>query len=125
MQDLISVAPDERLWVQGGMMEEWHQKLHHNTSPDDVIICQALLDYIDSGLDISTYWATLKVWHILIPIRSFQHAHLASGPAHCKQSHQSRNLRISWSGGPVAALLHGISTMPQSGLEHVPDLLAH
>ena len=22
------------------MMEEWHQKLHNNTSPDDVVICQ-------------------------------------------------------------------------------------
>lgn len=42
-------------------MEEWHQKLHNNTSPDDVIICQALLDYIDAGLDMSAYWATLKV----------------------------------------------------------------
>jgi hypothetical protein len=47
--------------LQGGMMEEWHQKLHNNTSPDDVVICQALLDYIDSGLDTSAYWATLKV----------------------------------------------------------------
>jgi len=47
--------------MQGGMMEEWHQKLHNNTSPDDVVICQALLSYIDSGLDISVYWATLKV----------------------------------------------------------------
>jgi alpha-glucan,water dikinase len=42
------------------MMEEWHQKLHNNTSPDDVAICQALLDYIASGLDISAYWGTLK-----------------------------------------------------------------
>ena len=42
-------------------MEEWHQKLHNNTSPDDVAICQALIDYIDSGLDMSAYWATLKV----------------------------------------------------------------
>ena len=24
------------------MMEEWHQKLHNNTSPDDVVICQVL-----------------------------------------------------------------------------------
>ena len=27
---------------KGGMMEEWHQKLHNNTSPDDVVICQVL-----------------------------------------------------------------------------------
>ncbi|XP_042756747.2 alpha-glucan water dikinase 1, chloroplastic isoform X2 [Lactuca sativa] len=57
---------DEILVVQkknnckGGMMEEWHQKLHNNTSPDDVIICQALIDYIKSDMDISVYWNTLN-----------------------------------------------------------------
>ncbi|KAL0364189.1 UNVERIFIED_CONTAM: Alpha-glucan water dikinase, chloroplastic [Sesamum angustifolium] len=45
---------------KGGMMEEWHQKLHNNTSPDDVIICQALMDYIKSDFDISVYWKTLN-----------------------------------------------------------------
>lgn len=42
-------------------MEEWHQKLHNNTSPDDVVICEALLAYIDSGLDLSAYWSHLQV----------------------------------------------------------------
>ncbi|TYI43754.1 hypothetical protein ES332_A01G190300v1 [Gossypium tomentosum] len=57
---------DEILVIQrhndckGGMMEEWHQKLHNNTSPDDVIICQALIDYIKSDFDISIYWKTLN-----------------------------------------------------------------
>ncbi|CAM0912166.1 unnamed protein product [Alopecurus aequalis] len=57
---------DEILVIQrnndckGGMMEEWHQKLHNNTSPDDVVICQAILDYINSDFDISVYWDTLN-----------------------------------------------------------------
>ncbi|KAJ8438525.1 hypothetical protein Cgig2_024614 [Carnegiea gigantea] len=57
---------DEILVIQrnndcmGGMMEEWHQKLHNNTSPDDVIICQALMDYIKSDFDVSIYWKTLN-----------------------------------------------------------------
>ncbi|RQO94912.1 hypothetical protein POPTR_008G188150v4 [Populus trichocarpa] len=57
---------DEILVIQrnndckGGMMEEWHQKLHNNTSPDDVIICQALIDCIKSDFDISVYWKTLN-----------------------------------------------------------------
>eukprot|EP00250_Pteridium_aquilinum_P019663 c24519_g4_i1 orf=33-4475(-) len=56
---------DEILVVQrkndckGGMMEEWHQKLHNNTSPDDVVICQALLDYIKADLNVEAYWKTL------------------------------------------------------------------
>jgi len=44
----------------GGMMEEWHQKLHNNTSPDDVVICEALLAYLATPvLDVSVYWARL------------------------------------------------------------------
>ncbi|KAF8404738.1 hypothetical protein HHK36_009627 [Tetracentron sinense] len=45
---------------KGGMMEEWHQKLHNNSSPDDVIICQALLDYVRSDFKIDVYWRTLN-----------------------------------------------------------------
>ncbi|XP_042064043.1 alpha-glucan water dikinase, chloroplastic-like isoform X1 [Salvia splendens] len=57
---------DEILVIQrkndckGGLMEEWHQKLHNNTSPDDVVICQALMDYIKSDFDIIVYWKTLN-----------------------------------------------------------------
>ncbi|PIA61801.1 hypothetical protein AQUCO_00200059v1 [Aquilegia coerulea] len=57
---------DEILVIQrnndckGGMMEEWHQKLHNNTSPDDVVICQALIDHIKSDFDMSVYWKTLN-----------------------------------------------------------------
>ena len=57
---------DEILAVQqknnckGGMMEEWHQKLHNNTSPDDVPICEALLKFIAADCDISVYWAHLN-----------------------------------------------------------------
>ncbi|XP_061355011.1 alpha-glucan water dikinase, chloroplastic [Gastrolobium bilobum] len=57
---------DEILVIQrknnckGGIMEEWHQKLHNNTSPDDVVICQALIDYINSDFDIGVYWKTLN-----------------------------------------------------------------
>lgn len=43
-----------------GMMEEWHQKLHNNSSPDDVIICEALLNYVRSGFRIDVYWQTLN-----------------------------------------------------------------
>ena len=47
--------------MQGGMMEEWHQKLHNNTSPDDVVICQALIAMLEEGLDVRAYWRTLNV----------------------------------------------------------------
>lgn len=49
-----------RSGAKGGMLEQWHQKLHNNSSPDDVVICQALLAYIRSGLDLAQYWSTLN-----------------------------------------------------------------
>lgn len=64
--DLGQRIRDEILVLQrnnhckSGMMEEWHQKLHNNSSPDDVIICQALLDYAKSNFDINVYWRTLN-----------------------------------------------------------------
>lgn len=36
-------------------------QLHNNTSPDDVVICEALLAYINADLDIAAYWNTLLV----------------------------------------------------------------
>ena len=39
--------------------EQWHQKLHNNTTPDDVVICQAVIDFLKSGGDIKIYWDTL------------------------------------------------------------------
>ncbi|EOA18356.1 hypothetical protein CARUB_v10006877mg [Capsella rubella] len=57
---------DEILVIQrnnhckSGMMEEWHQKLHNNSSADDVIICEALLNYVRSEFRIDAYWKTLK-----------------------------------------------------------------
>ena len=41
-------------------MEEWHQKLHNNTTPDDVAICEAYLNFLDGGGDAGAYWATLS-----------------------------------------------------------------
>ncbi|CAJ1974046.1 unnamed protein product, partial [Sphenostylis stenocarpa] len=64
---------DEILLIQrnnnckAGMMEEWHQKLHNNNSPDDVIICEvtklsehALLNYVRSGFRMDVNWKTLN-----------------------------------------------------------------
>jgi alpha-glucan, water dikinase len=33
----------------GHFYEQWHQKLHNNTTPDDIYICEALLAYLRSG----------------------------------------------------------------------------
>ncbi len=40
--------------------EQWHQKLHNNTTPDDVIICQALIEYLKSNGNMNVYWKVLN-----------------------------------------------------------------
>lgn len=46
--------------VKGTWMEEWHQKLHNNTTPDDVPICSAYLAFLESGGDEGRYWRVLS-----------------------------------------------------------------
>ncbi|XWS24003.1 hypothetical protein CRYUN_Cryun28dG0063900 [Craigia yunnanensis] len=56
---------DEILMIQrnndckSGTMEEWHVKLHNNSGPDNVINCEALLNYLRSGFKLDVYWKTL------------------------------------------------------------------
>ena len=44
---------------KGIWMEEWHQKLHNNTTPDDIIICEAYLAFLKADMDLSEYWRVL------------------------------------------------------------------
>ncbi|KAK2077624.1 hypothetical protein QBZ16_004470 [Prototheca wickerhamii] len=44
----------------GTWMEQWHQKLHNNTTPDDVPICEAYLAFLRSGGDVGAYWHALS-----------------------------------------------------------------
>ena len=46
--------------TSGHFYEQWHQKLHNNTTPDDIPICEALLAYLKSGGDKGKYWDHLK-----------------------------------------------------------------
>ena len=39
--------------------EQWHQKLHNNTTPDDIVICEAVLEYLRTQR-MDLYWATLQ-----------------------------------------------------------------
>jgi alpha-glucan, water dikinase len=38
--------------------EQWHQKLHNNTTPDDIGICEAIIAYNESR-DMNKYWEVL------------------------------------------------------------------
>jgi alpha-glucan,water dikinase len=46
--------------VSGHFLEEWHQKLHNNTTPDDVVICRAYLEFLRRGGDLAAFDRTLE-----------------------------------------------------------------
>jgi alpha-glucan,water dikinase len=45
--------------VHGHFMEEWHQKLHNNTTPDDIVICEAYLAFLENQGDLKLFYDTL------------------------------------------------------------------
>jgi alpha-glucan,water dikinase len=43
----------------GHFMEEWHQKLHNNTTPDDIAICEAYLSFLRTDGDVDVFYDAL------------------------------------------------------------------
>jgi alpha-glucan,water dikinase len=46
--------------VSGHFLEEWHQKLHNNTTPDDVILCEAYIEFLKSNGDLERFYRALE-----------------------------------------------------------------
>lgn len=46
--------------VSGHFLEEWHQKLHNNTTPDDIVICEAYLEFLYSNGDRGRFYQKLE-----------------------------------------------------------------
>ena len=45
--------------VAGRFLEEWHQKLHNNATPDDIVICEAYLAFLRSDGNLDLFYETL------------------------------------------------------------------
>jgi alpha-glucan,water dikinase len=46
--------------VSGHFLEEWHQKLHNNTTPDDVVLCEAYIEFQKSNGDLDRFYSALE-----------------------------------------------------------------
>ena len=46
--------------VSGHFMEEWHQKLHNNTTSDDVVLCEAYLEFLKTDGDLGLFYKRLE-----------------------------------------------------------------
>ncbi len=46
--------------VSGHFLEEWHQKLHNNTTPDDIVLCEAYLEFLYSNGNLDRFYEKLQ-----------------------------------------------------------------
>ena len=46
--------------VSGHFLEEWHQKLHNNTTPDDIVICQGFIEFLNSNGNLDRFYQVLR-----------------------------------------------------------------
>jgi alpha-glucan,water dikinase len=45
--------------ISGHFLEEWHQKLHNNTTPDDVVLCEAYIGFLKGNGDLNRFYRIL------------------------------------------------------------------
>lgn len=46
--------------ISGHFLEEWHQKLHNNATPDDIVICEAYLEFLRSDGSLDRFYKRLE-----------------------------------------------------------------
>jgi len=56
--DILKIQQKNNL--HGNFFEQWHQKLHNNSTPDDIVICEAVLNFLkNGGKSKDDYWSVL------------------------------------------------------------------
>jgi alpha-glucan,water dikinase len=117
--------------VSGHFLEEWHQKLHNNTTPDDMVICEAYLAFLSSNGDRGTFYSTLEKGGVTRQrLQTFERP-IRSDPdfvPHLKDAltHDFRNflkiLKASHSGTDLETAINAARTQLDGGLQ---GLLTH
>ena len=59
--EILNIMHRNNIKEQNGTwMEQWHQKLHNNTTPDDIGICEAYIAFLEASGDNGVYWRVLS-----------------------------------------------------------------
>ncbi len=56
---IVSGARMGRCHALLSVLQDWHQKLHNNTTPDDIVICEAFIAFLEGNGDNGAYWRHL------------------------------------------------------------------
>ena len=118
--------------VSGHFLEEWHQKLHNNTTPDDIVICEAYLAFLRSNGSREAFYQTLEAGGVTgqrlqtfeRPIRSQPDfvPHLKDGLIHDFQNFL-RILKASHSGTDLETAINTARGQLDGGLQGLLNYL--
>jgi len=121
--------------VSGHFLEEWHQKLHNNTTPDDVVICEAYLEFLRSEGRRDRFYQVLQEGGVTRQrLESFERPirtepdfvpHLKGGLIHDFENFL-RILKASHSGTDLETAINAARGQLEGGLQNLlGDLWAH
>lgn len=57
---ILEIMHKHHIPEHGSFYEQWHQKLHNNTTPDDIGICRAVIAFLETRGDLSAFWRVLS-----------------------------------------------------------------
>ncbi|HEV2394241.1 MAG TPA: PEP/pyruvate-binding domain-containing protein [Verrucomicrobiae bacterium] len=116
--------------VSGHFLEEWHQKLHNNTTPDDLVICEAYLAFLRNNGNLDSFYKTLEAGGVTRrrlesferPIRSHPDfvPHLKEGLIHDFENFL-RILKASHSGTDLETAINAARSQVDAGLQGLLD----
>ncbi len=117
--------------VSGHFLEEWHQKLHNNTTPDDIVICEAYIEFLRSHGQRDRFYQALEAGGVTRQrLESFERPirtapdfvpHLRDGLLHDFQ-HFLRILKASHAGADFETAFQAARGQLEGGLQ---GLLQH
>ncbi|NOZ67703.1 MAG: hypothetical protein GXP46_00305 [Deferribacteres bacterium] len=118
--------------VSGHFIEEWHQKLHNNTTPDDIVICEAYLNFLRSDGDLGLFYKTLEAGGVTKErLESFDRPivtppdfvpHLKEGLIHDFENYL-RILKSVHSGTDLEIAAHAAGYLLDGGLREIMDFI--
>ena len=82
--------------IEDKFLEQWHQKLHTNTTPADITICESYIDFLHSG-DGGLFWHALWEKGGLTRDALATMDHPITGLAHCFIPHRWRGFQLAMS----------------------------
>lgn len=125
------IREGHRPGIEDPFIEQWHQKLHQNTNPEDITICEAYLAFLESG-DMEDFWkVALEHGNVTKESLAAMDQPITHDPVHLPQliesmKHYLHILKVTHGGADLDNALEFAKDHLDGDLQwHCYDLLKH